>query len=86
MTLSRLSELTADPAASFVLIARDGADTVELLTGEVVDVELLADIPLSIDGIPREIFTMVPYRQVRERGFVAQDDGCLLYTSPSPRD
>jgi len=78
MTLSRLSELTADPAASFVLIARDGADTVELLTGEVVDVELLADIPLSIDGIPREIFTMVPYRQVRERGFVAQDDGAPL--------
>lgn len=78
MTLSRLSELTADPAASFVLIARDGADTVELLTGEVVDVELLADIPLSIDGIAREIFTMVPYRQVRERGFVAQDDGAPL--------
>jgi tRNA G18 (ribose-2'-O)-methylase SpoU len=30
MTLSRLAELTADPTASFVLIARDGADTVEL--------------------------------------------------------
>lgn len=78
MTLSRLAELTADPAASFVLIARDGADTVELLTGEVVDVELLADIPLTIEGTPREIFTMVPYRQVRERGFVAQDDGAPL--------
>ncbi|MFJ4997377.1 chorismate-binding protein [Microbacterium sp. NPDC088619] len=78
MTLSRLAELTADPAASFVLIARDGAESVELLTGEVVDVELLADIPLSIDGTPREIFTMVPYRQVRERGFVAQDDGAPL--------
>lgn len=78
MTLSRLAELTADPAASFVLIARDGADTVELLTGEVVDVDLLADIPLTIDGTPREIFTMVPYRQVHERGFVAQDDGAPL--------
>ncbi len=78
MTLSRLAELTADPTASFVLIARDGADTVELLTGEVVDVDLLADIPLTIDGAPREIFTMVPYRQVRERGFVAQDDGAPL--------
>ncbi|MFJ2542071.1 chorismate-binding protein [Microbacterium sp. NPDC087589] len=78
MTLSRLAELTADPTASFVLIARDGADTVELLTGEVVDVDLLADIPLTIDGTPREIFTMVPYRQVRERGFVAQDDGAPL--------
>ena len=34
-------------AASFALIARDGADTVELLTGDVVDVDLLADIPLD---------------------------------------
>lgn len=78
MTLSRLAELAADPSASFVLIARDGADTVELLTGEVLDVDLLADIPLTIDGAPREIFAMVPYRQVRERGFVAQDDGAPL--------
>jgi phenazine biosynthesis protein phzE len=78
MTLSRLAELSADPAASFVLIARDGADTVELLVGEVVDVDLLGDIPLEIDGAPREIFALVPYRQVRERGFVAQDDGAPL--------
>ncbi len=78
MTLSRLAELSADPTASFVLIARDGADTVELLSGEVVDVDLLADIPLTIDGTPREVFSMVPYRQVRERGFVAQDDGAPL--------
>ncbi|KJQ53141.1 chorismate-binding protein [Microbacterium sp. SA39] len=78
MTLSRLAELSDDPAASFVLIARDGADTVELLVGEVVDVDLLGDIPLEIDGAPREIFALVPYRQVRERGFVAQDDGAPL--------
>ncbi|PCE14821.1 chorismate-binding protein [Microbacterium sp. SZ1] len=78
MTLTRLAELTADPEASFVLIARDGADSVELLTGQVVDVDLLADIPLTIEGVPREIFSLVPYRQVRERGFVAQDDGAPL--------
>lgn len=78
MTLTRLAELTADPTASFVLIARDGADTVELLTGDVVDVDLLADIPLVIDGAPREVFALVPYRQVRERGFTAQDDGAPL--------
>lgn len=78
MTLSRLAELSRDPSASFVLIARDGADTVELLTGDVVDVDLLADIPLTIDGMPREVFSLVPYRQVRERGFVAQDDGAPL--------
>lgn len=78
MTLSRLAELSADTTASFVLIARDGADTVELLSGDVVDVDLLADIPLALDGTPREIFALVPYRQVRERGFVAQDDGAPL--------
>ncbi|MFJ4252898.1 chorismate-binding protein [Microbacterium sp. NPDC090003] len=78
MTLSRLAELTADPRSSFVLIARDGSDTVELLSGEVVDVDLLADIPLTVDGAPREVFALVPYRQVRERGFVSQDDGAPL--------
>ncbi len=78
MTLSRLDELSADPTASFVLIARDGADTVELLTGAVTDVELLSDIPLTSEGEPREVFALVPYRQVRERGFVAQDDGAPL--------
>lgn len=78
MTLSRLAELAADPTASFVLIARDGAGTVELLSGSFRDVDLLADIPLDIDGTPREVFAMVPYRQVRERGFVAQDDDAPL--------
>ncbi|MFC7943376.1 chorismate-binding protein [Microbacterium oxydans] len=78
MTLSRLAELRADPTASFVLIARDGADTVELLSGDMRDVDLLADIPLAVDGTPREVFAMVPYRQVRERGFVAQDDAAPL--------
>ncbi|SJN32049.1 2-Amino-2-deoxy-isochorismate synthase [Microbacterium esteraromaticum] len=76
----RIRELTADPTASFVLIAREGGS--ELLTGDILDVDLLADIPLDGDDGPREIFAMVPYRQVRERGFEAQDDGtplrCLL--------
>ena len=68
--------------APFALIARD-ADTVEVLTGEVVDVDLLGDIPLvASDGTPREVLALVPFRQVRERGFVCHDDGaplrCLL--------
>lgn len=76
--------LLADLArqSSFVLIARDGAQSVELLTGDITDVDLLADIPLTVDGTPQEVFAMVPYRQVRERGFEAADDGtplrCLL--------
>lgn len=65
--------------APFVLLARQGSDTVEVLTGEITDVELLADIPLtSADGTAREVFAMVPYRQVRERGFEAHDDDAPL--------
>ncbi|WP_336645237.1 anthranilate synthase family protein [Microbacterium sp. USHLN186] len=77
---ARLRALMADPEASFVLIARDGG--IELLTGTIVDVDRLADIPLENADGSREVFAMVPYRQVRERGFEAQDDGtplrCLL--------
>jgi phenazine biosynthesis protein phzE len=62
----------------FALIARDGA-TVEVLTGEVVDVELLADIPLTdAEGGAREVLALVPFRQVRERGFECHDDGAPL--------
>ncbi|MCW3493950.1 anthranilate synthase family protein [Microbacterium sp. SSM24] len=62
----------------FALIARDGA-TVEILTGDVVDVELLADIPLTdAAGVPREVLALVPFRQVRERGFACHDDGAPL--------
>ncbi|MFT4234890.1 MAG: chorismate-binding protein [Microbacterium sp.] len=74
--------LAADPSASFALIARDG-ETVEVLTGPTVDVELLADIPLMDgDGTAREVLALVPYRQVTERGFDAHDDAdplrCLV--------
>ncbi|MDE0547199.1 anthranilate synthase family protein [Microbacterium sp. C7(2022)] len=76
-TPSSLSELAAS-GAPFALIARD-ATTVELLLGDVVDVEHLADIPLiDAAGTPREVLAMVPFRQVRERGFECHDDGAPL--------
>lgn len=86
-TADLIRRLADDPDASFALIARAGdtgaVDAVEVLTGPVADVDLLADIPLNAaDGTPREVLAMVPYRQVRERGFEAHDDGaplrCLL--------
>ncbi len=77
-TAALLAALMQDADASFVLIAREGQQSVELLTGDIEDVDLLADIPLDSDGTPREVFAMVPYRQVRERGFDAQDDGTPL--------
>jgi 2-amino-4-deoxychorismate synthase len=78
----------ADAVASgapFALIAREPG-TVELLTGDVVDVALLADIPLTdAAGTPREVLALVPFRQVVERGFACHDDGaplrCLVVTA-----
>ncbi|WP_438353369.1 anthranilate synthase family protein [Microbacterium sp. CJ88] len=71
-----LSELAAR-GIPFALLARDGR-TVEVLTGDVVDVDLLADIPLTVAGVPREVLALVPFRQVRERGFVCHDDAAPL--------
>ncbi len=58
----------------FALLARD-AQVVELITGPIVDVDLLADIPLAdAAGAPQEVLALVPFRQVRERGFACHDD------------
>ncbi len=70
----------ADLPESFVLLARQGSDSIEWLTGDLADVEKLADIPLMREGEPREVFAMVPYRQVTERGFSAHVDDTPLRT------
>ncbi|WP_405781457.1 anthranilate synthase family protein [Streptomyces sp. NBC_00859] len=49
-------------------------DVVELLIGEVHEVERLADIPVG--GGP--VLAMVPFRQIAERGFDVHDDGTPL--------
>ncbi|GAA4160758.1 phenazine biosynthesis protein PhzE [Gryllotalpicola daejeonensis] len=68
----------SDGTLPFALLRRQSADgrglDVEVLTGEVVDVDCLADIPL--DGRP--VLSAVPFRQVRERGFEAHDDDAPL--------
>ncbi|MFG6403402.1 anthranilate synthase family protein [Microbacterium sp. P04] len=75
--LTRLRELAAG-TEPFALIARDGSH-VEILTGDIVDVDLLADIPLTdAAGVDREVLALVPFRQVRERGFACHDDGAPL--------
>ncbi|MBM4796154.1 phenazine-specific anthranilate synthase [Streptomyces sioyaensis] len=59
---------------------RDGS-SVEVLTGEVTEVERLADIPLG-EGVPdapvTDALALIPFRQIRERGFRAHDDGTPL--------
>ncbi|MEU7568579.1 anthranilate synthase family protein [Streptomyces fradiae] len=49
-------------------------DTVEVLTGPVHEVERLADLPVG----ERPALALVPFRQLRERGFDVRDDGTPL--------
>jgi 2-amino-4-deoxychorismate synthase len=57
----------------FAMLRREGRDHVEVLNGPIEAVERLADIP--DDG---EVLAIVPFRQVRERGFACVDDGAPL--------
>ena len=66
--------LASDGSLPFALLRREGDTVVEVLVGDVVDVDLLADIPL--DGAP--VLAVVPFRQARERGFTVHDDGAPL--------
>ena len=65
-----LSDLLDDPAPPpFALLARAGRPGVELLLGDVVDVDRLADIPLPGGSGSPATLALVPYRQLAERGF-----------------
>ncbi|WP_369373999.1 chorismate-binding protein [Promicromonospora sp. Populi] len=66
--------LASDGSLPFALLRREGDTEVEVLVGDVVDADLLRDIPL--DGAP--VLAVVPFRQARERGFTVHDDGVPL--------
>src|SRR5919112_6560419 len=64
-----------------VIRLRD-SQTVTLVGGRRSEVERLADVPL-VDGVPEDgrrfdRLLAIPFRQVRERGFEAHDDGTPL--------
>lgn len=72
-----LDRVLADPAGlSWALLWREVGPEVELLVGDVRDVDLLADIPTATAATP--VLAMVPFRQITERGFDAHDDGTPL--------
>ncbi|MGE7390531.1 anthranilate synthase family protein [Streptomyces sp. NPDC004126] len=78
--------LGADPPP-FALLHRPGAtgpDRIDLVVGPAAERELIADIPLtSGDGAPgarHEVLALLPYRQIRERGYACPDDGAPLLT------
>ncbi|MEV4555904.1 anthranilate synthase family protein [Kitasatospora sp. NPDC049285] len=81
-----LARLTAPGAPAFALLHRRAPrlapDTVELLLGEVGDHDTLADLPVRLgvpaDGPRHDLLALVPYAQIRERGFDARQDGTPL--------
>lgn len=86
-TAALLDRLAAPDAPAFALLHRRtprlAPDTVELLLGEVGSYDTLAQLPLPTgapaDGRPRhDLLALVPYQQIRERGFEAHQDGTPL--------
>ncbi|MFD7907206.1 anthranilate synthase family protein [Kitasatospora sp. NPDC057904] len=85
-TADLLARLTGPDAPAFALLHRRtprlAPDTVEVLLGTVGTYEHLADLPVR-SGAPEggpvhDLLALVPYRQIRERGFEAHDDGTPL--------
>lgn len=76
---SLLQGVASGEHLTFAVINRHDSPLVEVLVGSVVDVELIADIPLrNKRDEPQEVLALVPFRQIRERGFAARDDGSPL--------
>ncbi len=81
-----LARLTAADAPAFALLhrrtPRTAPDTVEVLLGTVSEHDRLADLPVRhgvpADGPVHDLLALVPYRQIRERGFEAHDDDTPL--------
>lgn len=80
-----LDLILAPSPPPFALLHRpeiNGPDALDIIVGQVTTVESLADIPLpdpgSGDGAAHEALVLVPYRQIRERGFAHTDDGTPL--------
>ncbi|MCW2801641.1 MAG: phenazine-specific anthranilate synthase component [Aeromicrobium sp.] len=75
--MNQLDELLAQPA--FALIRVRDADTVTLVGGPRADLASLSEIPLvSASNGGWDHLVLVPYAQVRERGFDAHQDGTPL--------
>ncbi|MFK4225401.1 anthranilate synthase family protein [Streptomyces sp. NPDC019890] len=73
-----ISRLLDDDCPPFALLRRrtpgHDHDIVEVLIGSVHEVERLADLPAG----DRPSLALVPFRQIRERGFDVRDDGTPL--------
>lgn len=66
--------LALPPSQGFAVLRHLNESSITVLSGDVQAVDVLADIPLA----GKEVIAMVPFRQIRERGFEAIDDGSPL--------
>lgn len=64
--------------AEFALIVKEGSPSIDVLIGHTVVVEDLAEIPLRETQSGADVLALVPFRQIRERGFEYQDDATPL--------
>ncbi|MGB3186983.1 MAG: chorismate-binding protein [Ornithinimicrobium sp.] len=77
VTYPLLDAVLADPIGqSWAILIREGHDAAEVVVGEITDIDLLAHIPLAREGLP--ILTLVPFRQIAERGFDVRNDDTPL--------
>ncbi|MFC5723612.1 anthranilate synthase family protein [Streptomyces gamaensis] len=81
MTEDLLARVLGPRPPAFALLHRPeatGPGALDVLVGEVSDLDALADIPLPEraqgPGARHEVLAVVPYRQIAERGFRAADD------------
>lgn len=76
---SLLDGVIAGEFEAFALINRHSSPWVEILAGSTVDVDLIADIPLRDErGQAQEVLALLPFRQIRERGFTVREDDSPL--------
>ncbi len=72
-----LDTVLADPAGlAWAILVREGQDAAEVLVGDITDIDELAQIPPAQVDLPN--LTLVPFRQIAERGFDVHDDGTPL--------
>ncbi len=74
--MSALDKVLVTSPPPFALLHR--GDGVDVLLGEMSEVDALADLPLRATGTGHDVLALVPYRQIAERGFTAADDGTPL--------
>ncbi|MER7395015.1 anthranilate synthase family protein [Streptomyces sp. NPDC000151] len=86
MNAGLLDRILGPEPGPFALLHRPettGPGHLDVLVGEVSYPESLAQIPLPdgpapATGVRHEVLTVIPYRQIAERGFTAADDGAPL--------